>query len=192
MPLVHGHVLSGGPRQRWRVWSLVGTAAAVLLLGACSTGAGTPGGSSTPGTSSASSSGGMLAYSQCMRAQGVAGFPDPNAQGKIDLGSNQKFDPNSAIFQAADAKCKKLLPDNGNVAAPPVSGDAQINYAKCMRTNGVPNFPDPNAQGGIDINGASLGVDPNGPIFKAADGKCNHFLVQAAGGAPKIQSTGSP
>ncbi|HKS46209.1 MAG TPA: hypothetical protein VJT49_14075 [Amycolatopsis sp.] len=159
-------------------------------MGACNTGAA---GGGTPGTSSAAGGSGMLAYSKCMRTEGVADFPDPNAQGKIDLGSNQKFDPNSATFKAADAKCKKMLPDNGNASpAPAVSGEAQINYAKCMRANGVPKFPDPNAEGGIDVNGDTLGVDPTGPVFKAADDKCKHFLEDAAGGAPKIEKPGRP
>ncbi|MFD1047781.1 hypothetical protein ACFQ1S_20705 [Kibdelosporangium lantanae] len=135
----------------------------------------------------------MVAYSKCMRTEGVRDFPDPNAQGKIDLGSGKKFDPNSDVFKAADTKCKKLLPDGGNAAPPPAAvGPAQINYAKCMRENGVPKFPDPNAEGGIDLNGETLGVDPTGPVFKAADDKCKHFLEEAAGGAPRVEKTGGP
>lgn len=180
--------------QRRRAWSLAAAAASIALVSGCSTptAGGTNPGTGSPGSADSASTG-MVAYSKCMRGAGITDFPDPNAQGKIDLGSGKKFDPNSDAFKAADAKCKKLLPDGGNAAPPPAAvGPAQINYAKCMRENGVPKFPDPNAEGGIDLNGATLGVDPTGPVFKAADGKCKHFLEEAAGGAPRVEQTGAP
>ncbi|GAB3900313.1 hypothetical protein GCM10029964_087500 [Kibdelosporangium lantanae] len=168
--------------------------ATIVLTSACdtqATGDTKPASGSDGSTESAGT--GMVAYSKCMRTEGVRDFPDPNAQGKIDLGSGKKFDPNSDVFKAADTKCKKLLPDGGNAAPPPAAvGPAQINYAKCMRENGVPKFPDPNAEGGIDLNGETLGVDPTGPVFKAADDKCKHFLEEAAGGAPRVEKTGGP
>ncbi|WP_380753421.1 hypothetical protein [Sphaerisporangium aureirubrum] len=136
--------------------------------------AGPPGGGST------------LAYAKCMREKGITNFPDPNAQGKLDLNGNE-LNSNSAQYKAADDACKPLLPQGG--APPPNAaavGAAQVKYAKCMRENGVPKFPDPNPDGGIDINGDTLGVDPMGPVFKAADQKCQPILAEVAGG-PRIE-----
>jgi hypothetical protein len=46
-----------------------------------------------------------------------------------------------------------------------------VAFAKCMRAHGVPNFPDPNSQGGQ--LGPGSGIDPSSPKFKTAvDGPC--------------------
>ncbi len=54
---------------------------------------------------------------------------------------------------------------------------AGVAYAKCMRANGVPSFPDPNA-GGLFRVGA--GMDRSSPAFKAAQMKC-HKLMPGGG-----------
>ncbi len=53
-------------------------------------------------------------------------------------------------------------------------------FSRCMRTNGVPNFPD-NPRGGIHIaaNGQTLainGVTVSAPAFAAARHKCEQYL----------------
>jgi hypothetical protein len=46
------------------------------------------------------------------------------------------------------------------------SGETRgIKFADCMRSHGVPNFPDPGPGGGIQINS---GINPFSPAFKAA------------------------
>jgi hypothetical protein len=54
-------------------------------------------------------------------------------------------------------------------------------FAECMRKNGVPNFPDPSANGSITIN-SSNGVNPSSPKFRAANEKCRKLLPN--GGQP--------
>jgi hypothetical protein len=44
-------------------------------------------------------------------------------------------------------------------------------FAACIRANGVPNFPDPNARGMFDVGGSS-GIDPSSPQFQAVEKKC--------------------
>jgi hypothetical protein len=58
----------------------------------------------------------------------------------------------------------------------------QLAYARCMRANGVPAFPDPNGGGGFEIPRGS-GIDLGSPAFKAAQTKCRK-LVPAIGGGP--------
>jgi len=43
-----------------------------------------------------------------------------------------------------------------------------------MRTNGVPDFPDPQPGPGMVFNTAA--VNPAAPAFRAAQAKCHHFL----------------
>jgi hypothetical protein len=58
----------------------------------------------------------------------------------------------------------------------------ELAYAKCMRANGVPTFPDPRAGGGFNIP-RGAGIDMGSPTFKAAQTKCQK-LVPGLGGGP--------
>jgi hypothetical protein len=57
-----------------------------------------------------------------------------------------------------------------------------------MRSNGVPNFPDPNPGGGFLFSTA--GINPSAPAVQAAQAKCHKF--QASGGPPGPGSTTHP
>ena len=57
-------------------------------------------------------------------------------------------------------------------------------FAACMRAHGVPNFPDPNSQGAIQI-GPSSGIDPRSQKFQAASQACRSLLPN--GGQPTPQ-----
>jgi hypothetical protein len=53
-------------------------------------------------------------------------------------------------------------------------------FAKCMRDNGIENFPDPTDTGGIDLSGES-GIDPRDPKFQDAQKKCEHNIPKPSG-----------
>ncbi len=64
---------------------------------------------------------------------------------------------------------------------------AMIAFAKCMRSNGVPNFPDPNGSGGFPVRG---GFDPQSPAVNAARAKCQQLLPPGPGsGSPPPRQT---
>jgi hypothetical protein len=54
-----------------------------------------------------------------------------------------------------------------------------------MRSNGVPNFPDPNPGGGFQFG---AGIDPSSPAFRAAQAKCQKLM----GGPPGPGATTHP
>jgi hypothetical protein len=58
-----------------------------------------------------------------------------------------------------------------------------IKFADCMRSHGVPNFPDPSSGGGIQIPAGS-GINPFSPSFKSAQAGCANLLP---GGGPGAQ-----
>jgi hypothetical protein len=66
--------------------------------------------------------------------------------------------------------------------SPSSLGSDALAYAKCMRSNGVPSFPDPNAGGGFLFH-ARTGVI-NSPLFKAAQAKCHKLLPEGPGSGP--------
>jgi hypothetical protein len=55
-------------------------------------------------------------------------------------------------------------------------------FAKCMRANGVPEFPDPQADGRIRID-SFRGLDPDSAEFKAAEEKCRQFAPRRPRGS---------
>jgi hypothetical protein len=135
-----------------------------------------------------------LKFSQCMRANGEPNFPDPNASGVIQGNSSEGLDPNSAAFQKAQRKCARFRGGGGRAPSPAQVAAAQaaaLSYSKCMRSHGEPNFPDPQfgaGGGGISIrislhagSGASA-LDPQSPIFQAAQKACSALLPGASGG----------
>jgi hypothetical protein len=66
--------------------------------------------------------------------------------------------------------------------------EAALEFAQCMRDNGVPDFPDPNftaGGGGIVIggpDGEGPGFDPQSEVVQAAFEACGEFLERAAFG----------
>jgi hypothetical protein len=73
-------------------------------------------------------------------------------------------------------------PGQGLSAAIKVPDGAK--FSACMRKNGVPNFPDPNAQGVIQF-GSGDGIDLGSPKFRAAQQACRKVLPN--GGQPSPQ-----
>jgi hypothetical protein len=52
----------------------------------------------------------LLAFSQCMRAHGLADFPDPSGAALPELRQTGDLDPNNPQFRAAYGACKSHLP----------------------------------------------------------------------------------
>jgi hypothetical protein len=120
-----------------------------------------------------------LKFAQCMRDNGIPDFQDPkfDENGDIDDMSLPKgVDLKTA--QAAQETCQKYLPNGG--AAGKINPDDVKKfreYAQCMRENGVPKFPDPDAEGHLQVKAINI----NGPEYKAANEKCAH-LTPGGGG----------
>jgi hypothetical protein len=181
----HGDEHRGGRRARLRRAGLVAAALAclALLAAACSSPAKTGTGAGPAGGSARHSE---LVYSQCMRAHGITDFPDPSAQGGIDLngGPGSDLNPSSPQFKAANNACKSLLPPQRAMSpAQQAAARAQaLKYSKCMRAHGISDFPDPDAQGGIALKPKPGGdLDPNNPLYKAADKACQHYMPGGKG-----------
>lgn len=158
-----------------------------LVLPACSHGSSGPGVASAGSSTSASSSTGTakadpLAYSKCMRAHGLSDFPDPDANGGLQLGRGD-LDPRSPTFQAAERACKSLDPKGNESSAERAQNRAAwLNYAQCMRAHGLSDFPDPDADGTLELHppkGSDL--DPNNPHFKTANNTCMHLAPNGTG-----------
>jgi hypothetical protein len=150
-----------------------------LLASACGGSKSDSGGS---GSQSDPRRGALVAFSACMRQHGLPNFPDPKAYGNgygLKIGTENGIDPNSSTFKTAQQACKKLLPNGGAPSAQEQAKQLQeaLKYAACIRSHGVPNFPDPKLHGG----GIDLGEATNSPQFKAAQKACGHLLPGGGG-----------
>jgi hypothetical protein len=158
-------------------------AAALLLscslLAACGSGQL----SSTATGAATSASGGKtrdVEFSDCMRSHGVTNFPDPTSNGlQIPAG----IDTRSPAFRAAQQDCKQYLPNGGAPPATPAADRAAaLALSRCMRSHGVPQFPDPafsppaNAPRVLAMRGMVFAipasVDPKSPAFEQAAHAC--------------------
>jgi hypothetical protein len=148
------------------------------------------------GSSRTSSSGNRMAYSACMRGHGVGNFPDPDSSGRILItsgvdasGHKTGVDTNSPQFKRAAQACRKFQPNGGRPSAAQQAQEQQamLKYAQCMRSHGVPKFPDPKADGALTI-GSRSGVEPTTPQFKAAAQVCQKLVP----GAPIVAPPPAP
>ena len=79
----------------------------------------------------------------------------------------------SASSSAAGGDSTKSLAGSQTLQA-----DA-LKYSRCMRSHGVPNFPDPNNGGGLTL---PAGVNRNSPAFQSAQKACQSLMPGGAGG----------
>jgi hypothetical protein len=72
---------------------------------------------------------------------------------------------------------------SGSIAPGADLTSAALTYARCGRSSGVPNFPDPSANGDFRL---ARGTDPSSPAFRAAQAKCQKLLP---GGGPAVPAS---
>ena len=156
-----------------------GLVALGLSVTACSSGSNSPGVASAS-TSAAgqpsshhSAKASTLAYAQCMQSHGIKNFPEPNSSGQLTVTKGESLpDTSSPQFQAAATVCRSLHP--AGVAPNPAQAalhlQQDIAYAKCMRSHGLTNFPDPDPNTGDSFN--LQGIDVNSPQVQSANKAC--------------------
>jgi len=146
---------------------------AVLAGGCGSNGPGAPSESNT--SSSNGTYAQALAYSRCMRGHGIHDFPDPTTSPgggwaiQTHRGPGSDLDHNNPLYQTANRKCQALLPAGSQGPTLPANKlAAEVKWARCMRSHGLPSFPDPNPQGAFDRSK----IDENSPAFATANKAC--------------------
>ena len=157
-----------------RLWAAAVVALGVTVAG-CSGGStvpsvGSAGGSASAGTGSSLAE--AVAYSQCLRSHGVPNFPDPVQTPSGHYGyRTSAIDPNSTAFQGALQACRALpSPWNSTVQQlSPAQQQAWLNWAKCIRAHGLPNFPDPTFSGS-EVHDS--GIQSSSPQLQSAMDAC--------------------
>ena len=176
-------------------------AAIPIALAACSSlsaaGSGSPSKAATPASARSA-----VVYSRCMRSHGVPSFPDPSASGLVPKADPQALGVSSTALQSAQRTCARFYPSRGSGVltkdsigqceetgdCPPALVQAAMNalraFARCMRSHGLPGWPDPtiDSEGRPEVNLLHVqGFDPNSAQTSNIMPKCYHVMP---GGAP--------
>ncbi len=212
--MMHDSRVMPRPRRAWpptpqTAAAIIITAALALPAAACSSSGSSTGSDGSPSAGGSSSSPSAVVYSSCMRSHGVPNFPDPDSSGQLPKGDAQRFGVSSSQLQAARQACQQLLPNNGgaidasSIDQCMMAGDCpgalvqqvlteERNFAQCMRSHGVPNWPDPSidSQGRpvFAISISKLGFDPYSPQVWAKGNHCSHLMP----GLPGLPAAVSP
>jgi hypothetical protein len=170
-----------GPGEPWPRRARAATvitvmAAAALLAAACSTGSG-----GAPNAGGSANSPSAVGYSRCMRSHGVPAYPDPDSSGQIPkITSGQQVGVSDSRLNAAQGACQDLWPYQPPTQAQQGQQLADdLKFAQCMRSHGVPNFPDPTTGPdgpGFVISISKDGFDPHSPQIIAKAHECQHVL----------------
>ncbi len=153
----------------------------------------TGGGESSPGSHA-------VAYSACMRSHGVANFPDPQVSNngnehKVAMRVTPGITGNPH-FKSAQQACNKLLPGGGpgSGSSHQITPKEQSQYLKaaaCIRSHGVPSFPDPTFSGG-GVHIEHQGLNESSPAFKAAVQACESLIPGGVHGGSGSSAQAAP
>ena len=167
-----------------KLWPLSAVALIALIGAGCGGGDDSGGGNTT-----ADIQGKAVKFAQCMRENGVSQFPDPDASGELTIDgvvNGSSIDPDGPTWQQAISACKDLQPPGftGGGDRSSDEQDAALEFAQCIRENGVPDFPDPApGQPLVDTNRIPSSNTSGGmSILNAAMDRCGDLAAEAMRG----------
>lgn len=150
---------------------------ATLALGGVLLAAGCGGGGGSPNVSRSPVHQELVAFAHCMRAHGVPDWPDPLPQGGFPRGGGgQNSGPQA---HSALNTCQHLLPPKPVLSAAQTARvlAQELKEAKCMRSHGFPDFPDPTVRNtGAGPFAFPPDFDPTSPRAQAAGRACQLSL----------------
>jgi hypothetical protein len=114
-------------------------------------------------------------FARCMRSHGIPGWPDPNSQGFFDKSKLRPLGLGvSRVRALEEGPCNIPLPSpQGQTVAITRADQAYyVEGAACMRSHGVPGFPDPT----FEDNGVTFdlpsSINRESSTFKRAQAIC--------------------
>jgi hypothetical protein len=89
-----------------------------------------------------------LRYTRCMREHGVP-MLDPDANGDMRGADGSKGAVDQATVTSAEQACRQYRPVDATLDG--LRLEKAREYSRCMRRNGVADFPDPDANGDVHL-----------------------------------------
>lgn len=78
------------------------------------------------------------------------------------------------VASAGSSSTTTVVPAAASPSSSTALYEDELKFSQCMRTHGVPNFPDPNAGGGFRV--PVRGSRTSSPAFEEAQAKCQRLL----------------
>jgi hypothetical protein len=162
---------------------------ALTLLGGCSsTPSGSAGASPTTMTNDQILAIGREA-AQCMREHGIPDFPDPiiDQHGQLQLPqggagdhAKEEMDNNPDAQRVCLPILDRLPPNVAGRSQGPGQFSQEdlanlLKFAQCMRRNGIPEWPDPKADGSFPISGTPLSSEGKSARIRAGFQACKQY-----------------
>jgi hypothetical protein len=130
-----------------------------------------------------------------MRSHGVPDFPDPQPGAtNAKYPGAQQLGVSGPLYQAADNACQHLLPAGVDDQFPAAEVQQLLigmrQFSQCMRSHGVPNWPDPSvdAEGRPVFDLSDHGFsrsEAHSAQLGAKEAECQNLLPGALGGLPE-------
>jgi hypothetical protein len=124
-----------------------------------------------------STAGSVAEFGKCMRDAGFTWWPDPDGSGRINSSPPAGVVVDEAKLAKAQQDCSSKYMNPGQAPAMSAEDIQKLKeYSKCMRENGLPKFPDPDANGNIDLGKAR--IEDNTPEWRKATEACQKYALQ--------------
>jgi len=163
---------------------------ALIGLAACGSGGNAANPGATPSTMSDAE---ILAIgkqaAECIRNNGVPDFPDPYVvKGKlrfskeVEQALQRKY--SQQVLDQAQQSCKSIMDrlpeaairtDDQVEEEKPQDVETMRKLAQCLRENGIPEWPDPKADGSFPLIGTPLEAEGKSQRLLAAGEKCKQY-----------------
>jgi hypothetical protein len=124
-------------------------------------------------------------FAECMRDNGVSEFPDPDASGELTIDgvvNGSSLDPSAPAWENAIAACEDLQPPGftGDENVTASEQEERLEFAQCIRDNGVEDFPDPAEDAPlVDTNRIpSAATEAGMSILNAAMQTCGDIVAE--------------
>jgi hypothetical protein len=137
-----------------------------------------------------------------MRSHGVPNYPDPDSSGQLPKPDAHHLGVSDSQLQAVQQRCQHELPSNGHALDSGSISDCMMaedcpralvqhvlteerSFALCMRSHGVPNWPDPVTDShGRPVFAISISKDGFNPYSKpiwARGNQCSNLMPDLPG-----------
>ena len=155
----------------------VGLGVAVLLFAGLA-GCSASGGSQAATTTTTGQQGVVAVWRQlvaCARANGMPNLPDPqiDSNGQAHFPSGTPDPPPSARRACQSIADRLPASARGDTERPPADIQALLRFARCMREQGMADFPDPQADGRFPLPASLRGGKT--PSFLRANQACRQL-----------------
>ena len=182
--------------------AVLATAVLALLAAACGSSGSSADSHGSPNAAGSTTAASLVRYSACMRSHGVPNYPDPDSSGQLPKPDARHLGVSSSQLRASQQACQHLLPNSGDaINASSVQQcmeaddcpkslvkqvlDEERSFAQCMRSHGVPNWPDPITDSqGRPVFAISISKDGFNPYSKpiwAKGNECSHVMPDLPG-----------